>query len=314
MKTHSRQHLAIVQQQVKRVDGVEAIQCDELVALRIENESASAVIFLQGAQIASYQPRGQQAVLWLSDSCEYKRGKPLRGGIPVCWPWFGDLSRNPQAIIDQVEKADKAPAHGFVRDQEWQLDQAVRKDTDTTMINLSLDIDNDNAQGWQFPCRLTLEVHVGKVLDIAFRVDNTGLSDFFASSALHSYFSVSDIANVSVEGLSGVEYVDSLQGWQRYSQKGQLQINQEVDRIYQSVPDMVAINDAGLLRKIRLRQASAPSLVVWNPWIEKARRLSCFGNDDYLGMVCLETAQVLEHAQTIRAGSSGRIGLTIESD
>ncbi|MBT8150723.1 MAG: D-hexose-6-phosphate mutarotase [Gammaproteobacteria bacterium] len=319
MQSLDKQTLLDAHKKLKHVEGIEVVKYNQLLALRVDNESASATIFLQGAQVASYQPKGQKPVIWLSDSCDYESGSPLRGGIPICWPWFGDLSKNPQAIIDQLgdlggsSDSSEAPAHGLVRSRLWSIDSAERVDADTTSISFCLDVGAGDPGIWQYPCRLTLVVTVGVKLDVSLGIENVGASGFMASCALHSYFYISNIASATVSGLHGVDYVDSLQDWRRFTQDGCLVIKEEVDRIYQSIPGQVVINDAGLSRNIYLTQRDAPSLVVWNPWLEKAKRLSCFGAKDYLGMLCLETAQVLEHARYVGAGDSYSIGVEIES-
>ncbi|MDO6595222.1 D-hexose-6-phosphate mutarotase [Neptuniibacter sp. 1_MG-2023] len=278
----------------------------QLIAVSVKNKSASATIFLQGAQLAEYKQAGERPLLWLSDQCDYQVGKPLRGGIPICWPWFGDLAKNPDQVKDQIS-LDVVPAHGLVREQEWQLVDVNLIDSETTQIKLELDVQPSDL--WPFPALLKLEVTVGRSLSMNFEVINTGDKAFSFTSALHSYFNVAGIEGVEVLGLEDVEYIDTLKDWRLSCSSDPLRVSSEIDRIYKNLSGVVLINDPGFARQIEVTSRNAPDLVVWNPWTEKAKRLSHFADQAFHKMLCLESAHLLDNLQTLAPDQSFSMGL-----
>ncbi len=276
----------------------------QLIAVAVENKAAKATIFLQGAQVAEYQQKGQQKgqqpLLWLSDQCDFKAGKPLRGGIPICWPWFGNLECNPEQVKSQFP-AD-ALAHGFVRGREWNLDSIEHVDPSTTELVLSLNVLPD-AQ-WPFAAKLQLKVSVAEQLTLEFTVINTGDKPFSFTSALHTYLNISEIEAVSVSGLEGIRYLDTLNEWKPETDEAPVCIDGEVDRVYQNLEKAVRLSDSGFKRTILLDADNAPDMVVWNPWQDKAKRLSNFADDAYQRMICLESAHVLDNLKSLEPGES----------
>lgn len=279
-----------------------------LVAVAVKNEAASATIFLQGAQLAEYKRAGETPLIWLSEACEYKSGQSLRGGIPICWPWFGDLKRNPQAVQDQVNIAEP-PAHGLVRTREWELVDVERHDSETTQVTLQLEYLPDDC--WPQHAVLRAVYTIGPKLDVQLTVKNLGAQSFCFTSALHSYFCVSHINQVSVIGTEGATYLDTLEGWAAKTDEGSVTIGAEVDRVYQNLGDTVALADNGLKRKVSLSQRNLPDLVMWNPWIEKGKRLSNFKDCDYQRMLCLESAHLLENQVCLQPNDSHEAALQI---
>jgi glucose-6-phosphate 1-epimerase len=286
------------------------IECQkELIAIGIENEAASAEIFLQGAQLSRYQRKGESPLLWLSNSNQYKPGSPLRGGIPICWPWFGDLDKNPENIKEQYNDlfVKSAPAHGFVRNQQWQVDRIEVLRQDLSSITLTCNIDDKNI--WPFSAKLMYTVEVGEQLSAKFEIKNTDKKPFIYSTALHTYLAVDDVRHVAIQGFEGVGYVDALQGWQQFKQEGDISFDQEIDRIYQSCPQPIVLDDQ--VRKIEVTGSGSNTTVVWNPWIEKSKHLSQFDNNDYLTMVCIETANALDDVVILSPGDKQVLSLAI---
>lgn len=272
----------------------------QLIAVVVENKAAKATIFLQGAQVAEYQAKGQKPLLWLSDQCDFKAGKSLRGGIPICWPWFGNLECNPEQVRSQFS-AD-APAHGFVREREWSLDSVELVDPSTTELVLSLNVTPD--EQWPFTAKLQLKVTVAEQLSLEFTVTNRGDDAFSFTSALHTYLNISDIEAVSVTGLEGISYLDTLNEWKPETDEAPVNVAGEVDRVYQNLDKSVRLSDSGFKRTIRLDADNAQDMVVWNPWQDKAKRLSHFADDAYQRMICLESAHVLENLKSLESGES----------
>lgn len=272
----------------------------QLIAVAVDNKSAKATIFLQGAQVAEYQKKGQKPLIWLSDQCDFKAGKSLRGGIPICWPWFGNLECNPEQV--KLQFAGDMPAHGFVREREWNLDSIELVDPSTTELVLSLNVTPD-AQ-WPFTARLQLKVTVAEQLRLEFTVTNSGDDCFSFTSALHTYLNISEIEAVSVSGLEGISYLDTLNDWKAETDETPVNVAGEVDRIYQNLDKPALLSDSGFNRAIRLDSDNAPDMVVWNPGLEKAKRLSNFANDAYQKMICLESAHVLDNLKSLEPGES----------
>ncbi|MFY0678460.1 MAG: D-hexose-6-phosphate mutarotase [Neptuniibacter sp.] len=305
-----------IQQQIKQLldkfgspSGIEFNQYNELLAVDIKNDSAEATIFLQGSQVTKYQPKGQVPVLWLSEFCDYKKGSPLRGGIPICWPWFSEFDRNPAAVKEQY--SGPQTGHGFVRKLHWVLDSIHFPNEAITVLNLSLNITPNN--DFPFTVRLGLSVTVGPSLEIEFRVLNKSSTNFCFTSALHSYFTISDSANASVAGLEGIDYLDTLDNWKKKSDADGFEFNAEVDRVYQNIPGEVRILDSTHDRSIVITNTNSPDIVIWNPWAEKAKRLGQFGDQEYKGMLCLENANLLENYCHLAPGEEYKTIINIKS-
>lgn len=245
----------------------------------INNAHASARVALQGGHVVSFQPHGQKPVLWVSQLARYEPGKALRGGIPVCWPWFGPHPSDPSK-----------PAHGFARTMMWSVAKTEIAANGATRIRLSLADDAATRELWPHAFLLQLQLTVGPELQVDLVARNTGQEIWSYTGALHSYFQVGDVEQIAIHGLDGRTYVDSIDAKQRKVQEGPITIGAEVDRIYIDTTDECAIDDPSLGRCIFIAKSGSSSTVVWNPWIEKSRRMSDFGDEEYIGMVCIETA------------------------
>src|SRR5690606_34573283 len=201
------------------------------------------------------------------------------------------------------------PAHGFARNQPWELLEAGAAG-DGAFMRLGLADSPASRSLWPHAFRLELTVTVGAQLDIALTTHNPGDAPFRFGGALHSYFTVGDVAAIAIHGLDGVRYLDQLSG-EEHTQAGPVTIAAEVDRVYLATPATCTIDDPSLGRRISVAKAGSQSTVVWNPWVEKARRLSDLGDDEYKQFVCVETA--LAHADSVELapGSSHTLRATI---
>lgn len=280
----------------------------QLVAVSVKNEAASATIFLQGAQVAEYKRVGERPVLWLSEACDFKAGHALRGGVPICWPWFGSLAKNPETVRSQFSDLD-SPAHGIVREQEWTLESVELVDSETTQVTLTLDVSPNEI--WSYPASLRLSVTIGVELDIQLSVTNTGADPFSFTTALHTYLNLSDVNAVAIKGLEGIDYFDTLDDWQTRKSNLPIVIDKEIDRVYCNVASPVELKDERYKRSIKVSASNAPDLVVWNPWVEKAKRLNHFNDDAYKQMLCLETAHVLDNAVTLLPNACSQFGVRL---
>ncbi len=256
---------------------------------------AEAHLYLHGAHILHYQPAGQRPVLWQSEESWFEPGKPIRGGIPVCWPWFGAHPNEP----DQ-------PSHGFARITEWEPESSSAT-AESTIVTLKFPA-SSCPQG----ISLQLRVELSDQLSVSLTTANTCEADFKFSEALHSYFSISDIHEVNVSGLEGQYYLDSLsRGSSPRKQTGQVTFSAETDRIYINTPHTCHIVDEAFKRSILIEKENSLSTVVWNPWTEKSIRMPDFGDREFLKMLCVETANCGPDAVTLAPGETHTMRLQI---
>ncbi len=250
-----------------------------LTQVHINNQHAAATIALQGAHVMTYQPRDQQPVLWLSAHGKFAPGKSIRGGVPICWPWFG-----PHA------SAAAYPGHGFARTVMWEVVAVHSDDDGATHLEFRLPTASKNIQQWPHLSEVALHVTVGAQLELALITRNTGEQAFVLGDALHTYFMVSDVRRIAIQGLAGCPYIDKVDGSERKIQTGDVTITAETDRIYLDSTQDCVIHDPGYGRRIRIAKRNSRSTIVWNPWIEKAEKMGDLGPDGYLHMVCVESA------------------------
>jgi glucose-6-phosphate 1-epimerase len=260
----------------------------------IDNQYATAKISLFGGQVLSFIPKNQtKDVLFLSDKASRDTGKAFRGGIPICWPWFG----NDTSSFDR-------PAHGFARNLPWKKLNTISNKDGSTSVKLRLSNTEETLAIWPYEFELIIDITVGEKLTVALTTKNNDTRDIIISQALHSYFNVGDISQVSVSGLDGINYLDKLDSYILQQQKGDVIIAQEVDRIYQDVSTAVQLVDQSFNRIITVSSQASNSTVVWNPWQENCAKLSDLSADDYKHFLCIENANVFEDSVTIAAGES----------
>lgn len=257
----------------------------------VTTAAATATIMRQGAQLLAWAPAGQAPVIWLSPASHFTAGKPLRGGTPVCWPWFG-------AHPDDPAK----PAHGFARNCDWEVVETARLG-DAVRVVLRLTPGSAQRELWPHSAELQMAVTVGEHLQLELTTRNTGTAPLTVTQALHTYFHVGDIRTTGVEGLDGKTYIDQVDGNTRFVQHGPITVTGELDRIYLDCPGEVTIVDESLQRRIRITKQGSRSYVVWNPWVEKSARLGDMGEDGYRQMICIETCNAGDDAVEIAPGA-----------
>ncbi len=272
-----------------------------LERLALRAGAAEAHVYLHGAHVAHFQPAGERPVLWMSGESRFESGKPIRGGVPICFPWFG-----PKA------GAADAPPHGLVRTRPWAL-RAVAPEDGRLRATLELSFDGSTRGHFPHDLRVSLEVAVGPSLSLALTVHNTGPLPFAFEDALHSYFAVSDVRRVLLHGLEGAGFVDkTAAGARRPGEPGPIAIAAETDRVYLGAEAGVTIEDPGWARRIVVSKSGSRTTVVWNPWVAKAKAMPDFGDDEWTGMVCVETANALDDALSLAPGESHTTTATIE--
>ncbi|RMR41712.1 Aldose 1-epimerase protein, partial [Pseudomonas savastanoi pv. glycinea] len=200
---------------------VESVQYDELNCWRIRHGEAELLVAQQGAHILSYQVAGQQPLVWLNEEAVFKQGKPIRAGMPICWPWFGNLERNPQSVQAMRDSSEPAKAHGEVRALDWQL-LGIGADGDALLVEFVLPEAEGHLPGWPHNVALKLSIRLDHALNVSLVSYNCGTESVVISQALHTYFAVSDVRQVSVEGLDGLRYIETLANWEEREQAGDL--------------------------------------------------------------------------------------------
>jgi glucose-6-phosphate 1-epimerase len=291
---------------------IEAEQIDELECWRVHTPYGVARIARQGAQLLSYVDAEGRPLIWLSGQAAYKKGQPLRGGVPVCWPWFGDYQRNPQAVRDTVQANADAPAHGLVRGLDWDLTEQKLTAQGAELL-FTFDATRDMAP-WRHPAILTLAMRFGEGVSLTLSVRNLGEQTLTQSVALHTYLAVGDSRHISITGLEGAGYIDTVGSWQEKTQSGPIAITSETDRIYQGRTDRIVIHDPQWRRSVHVISQHSESAVVWNPWVEKSRRLSQFSEDDWQHMVCVETARIMHDALVVAPGATGTVSVALHAE
>lgn len=252
----------------------------------METGVSRGAIFLQGAHVTEFQPAGQQPVLWMSSSSWLEEGKPIRGGVPICFPWFGPHPTDPSQ-----------PGHGNARLLPWEVSGAARLSDGGVGLELRADLS---------PLQALFRVGFGRSLTMELTVELPVCSPpapVRYEEAFHTYFSVGDIHQVSVEGLEKFDYVDTVGGRTEKKADGKpLRFASETDLIYQQTIGRCVIVDPALQRRILVDRAGSQSTVVWNPWIAKSIRMPDFGDHEWPGMMCLETANVGSSAVVLNPG------------
>ena len=265
-----------------------------LIIARVNNKHAQADIALQGAHIMTFQPKGERPIIWLSPVAKLVPGKSIRGGVPICWPWFGAHGTE-----------SGFPGHGFARTVMWQMVASEALADGSTRLVFEVPHSSIPPAQWSHACRARLIVIVGKALSVELVTENTGQAAFEIGEALHTYFAISDVDDVSITGMEGCTYLDKVGPPQTRTQQGAIQIGAEVDRIYLDTEADCLIEDRGWNRRIRIAKRGSRSNIVWNPWIEKSAKMGDFGSDvGYRGMVCVESANAAKNVVMVAPGET----------
>ncbi len=265
-----------------------------LIVADINNAQGSAALCLQGAHLMTWQPKSQaMPVVWLSRDAKMAAGKSIRGGAPVCWPWFG--AHATEATF---------PGHGFARTVPWQVIESGIEPNGATRLTLRLVPSDKTRVQWSHDCNVDLTVIVGEKLRMEMTTENTSATDFVIGEALHTYLQIGDIGAVRVTGLEGGDYWDKVGGSTLRKQDGAITFSSEVDRVYINTGAECVIHDDKLQRRIRINKSGSLSTVVWTPWTEKANKMGDMGQPEgWREMVCVETVNAVDNVVTVAAGT-----------
>lgn len=280
-----------------------------LIYAEIDNAAAVARICLQGAHIVTWRPKSQaEPVVWVSEQAKYGPGKSIRGGVPVCWPWFG-----PHA----TEKT--LPGHGFARTVMWQVTGSETLANGDTRVRFML-MPNDHTRGlFAKACRCELTATVGASLQIDLTTTNLDTEAVTIGEALHTYFRIGDIGRATVAGLDGCRYLDKVDGGQSKTQAGAVTFAGEVDRVYVNTEATCVIEDPDLGRRIRIAKTGSRATVVWTPWLEKADKMGDFGSGQanqggWREMVCVESGNAADNVVSVPAGASHTLSVVYSAE
>lgn len=263
-----------------------------LAVARVFAPGGSAEIYLRGAHLSSWTPTGGSPVIWMSEQSEYAPGVPLRGGVPICFPWF---AAHPTDAT--------APSHGFARLADWQLAEVREAGEDVVLVFLLTDTEATRASAWPHRFEARYTVTVGAELSLSLQVTNRGSAKVGFEEALHTYLAVADIRQTEVSGLEGAPFTDRLTG-PLPAESSPVRFDAETDRIYLNTPATTTVTDAATGRVITVAKDGSASTVVWNPWIDKAAAMADFGDTEYTGMVCVETCNIRDNTITLAPGES----------
>jgi glucose-6-phosphate 1-epimerase len=270
-----------------------------LAMIEIANEHATALISPYAGQVLAYRPVGAgEDLLFVSDRAHFAEGKAIKGGIPICWPWFGP---------DPDGRG--RPAHGFVRAWPWTVLATEALADGSTRVQMGIADDKDTRAIWPQYFNLLVEIQVGAALSVALVTRNAGDRPFRITQGLHTYFKVGDSSQVRVEGLDGRHYIDKAAGAGDavIHQEGAVVFEGEVNRIYEDVPPMLTIVDPSLGRRIRIDSEHSHTAVVWNPWTETARAMDDLDDEDYRRFICVETVNTASEVIEIPPGGTYRL-------
>lgn len=273
-------------------DGIAEVVAGEggLPKVRIQTEAAEAEIYLHGAQVTSWRPAGAKEVIFLSRDSRFEDGKAIRGGVPICFPWF-------RAKADDA----KAPAHGFVRTKAWRLD-SVKRDGDGVVVELSTESDEATKRWWPHDFHLVHRVTVGAELKMELTVTNTGADAFTFEEALHTYHRVGDVEKARVAGLDGVAFLDNTDANREKTQRGDVVMTKATDNAYLNTESALTLADAVLGRRVVIHKEYSRTTVVWNPWESGAKALADLGDAGWREFACVEASNILSGAVKLAPG------------
>jgi glucose-6-phosphate 1-epimerase len=261
-----------------------------MARVEITTPLAYGEMYLHGAHVISWRPTGRAEVLFLSSKSRWEEGQAIRGGIPICFPWFRGKVDDPQA-----------PAHGFVRTKSWQLYSIVENSAGVA-VTMFTESDEQTRRWWPADFRLVHRVTFGSELKLELVCINTGKRELHFEEALHTYNQVTDVGTVRLQGLDATRFLDNTESNKEKTQLGDITIASQTDNAYINTANAVDLFDPKMHRRIRLQKANSSTTVVWNPWQEGASRLRDLGEGEWRRFLCVEASNILGAAITLAPG------------
>ncbi|KAA6456948.1 D-hexose-6-phosphate mutarotase [Acidobacteria bacterium AB60] len=270
--------------------------------VRVTSSAATGEVSLYGAQVMRWKPAGGEEVLFLSEKSFWEAGRPIRGGIPVCFPWFADKADDP-----------KAPKHGYVRTREWRLDSLSALDDGSVTLVCITENDGGTRALWPHEYCVAYRITLGLKLRLELTVINRGKSPMRFEEALHSYLRIGNVEAVTIAGLDGLSYLDKTDGFREKQQSGEIRITEQTDRIYLNAHGAVEVEDGGLRRRVRTEKVNSATTVVWNPWSEQTAKFADMGGEEWRQMVCVEASNVQAAAIQLDPGEEHTMRVTLST-
>lgn len=260
------------------------------------------LVYLYGAHLAQWHPATEEhPLLWISPNSLYEMGKPIRGGVPICFPWFG-----PNALDSSL------PMHGLARLRLWSLTDATLSGDNTLRLTMRLTDDAETLKLWPHAFEAVLRLELGRHLEMQLQVTNRSNAPFFFEEALHTYYAVSDVRQISVTGLQGAAFIDRTQNQLRSQQPMEpIRFGGIFDRSFLNTSSTCEIHDPGWQRTLRIAKAHSLTSVVWNPAAERAAQLTDLGAENWSGFVCVETANAADNRLMLLPGATHRLSATV---
>lgn len=262
-----------------------------LTRARIDTPLATGEMYLHGAHVTQFQPRGQDPLLFLSQKSLYQSNKPIRGGVPICFPWFGPRAND-----------KSAPMHGFARLSQWEVTRTHKHNDGRVEIEMTLRDSDETRTLWPHKFTARYTATFGAELQLSLAVKNDGTAPFDFEEALHTYAQIGDIKQVRLTGLEGVEYMDKVAGGRPRQGSEPMQITGETDRVYLNTASTCSIHDPVMNREVRIAKQNSGTTVVWNPW-DKVSTIADLGADEATHFLCVETANAKEQTLHLAAGA-----------
>jgi len=261
--------------------------------------AASAEIYLHGAQLTSWRPAGSEEVIFLSRHSRWEDGRAIRGGIPVCFPWFRGKADDPHA-----------PAHGFVRTKSWEL-TSITQEQESVIATLETKCDEASRRWWPHEFRIVHRISVGSELKLELAVTNMEATPLTFEEALHTYYQVGDVEKTRVSGLDATHYLDNMDGNREKVQSGEILMTGPTDNAYLNTRDALELVDPLLRRRIQIEKKNSNTTVVWNPWQEGAKKLADLGDEEWRTMACVEGSNILGNAVALAPGETHTLEVTM---
>jgi len=272
-----------------------------LTRVVISTPAAGADLYLQGAHLASWTPREQRPVLFLSSKSLFAAGKAIRGGVPIIFPWFGSRS-----------DGKPGPAHGFARTAEWTLESTRQHEDGRVEITLALGSNDATRELFDSAFRLRFRVTVGSELEMELETSNLGKTPFTFEEALHTYLAVGDVQRTAIFGLENTTFIDKTDGFKRKKLGSEpMRIAKETDQVHLDTRAICTVWDPALDRRITIEKTGSASTVIWNPWSEKSQGMSDMEADGWKHMLCVETANAADNAVQLAPGASHKLSTKI---
>jgi glucose-6-phosphate 1-epimerase len=272
----------------------------DLSKVEVSVPGGKGEMYLHGAHVTSWIPKGTAEVLYVSPNSIWKDGHAIRGGVPISFPWFADRTGDPAA-----------PAHGFVRTKAWQV-QSIEKAGDDVIVHMFTESDETTRKWWPAHFRIVCRATFGTKLTIELIVSNSGGSPLSFEEALHAYFHVEDAETALVHGLDATDFIDKTDRHIVKRQNGDVRLTSATDSVYLNTQQELVLFDPTLKRRISIQKENSLCTVVWNPWAEKSRSMSDLGPERWKEFICIETSNVAPNSVRLDPGQKHTMAALIQ--